>query len=205
MKTTSLTILATVLVSLSARADYLTPIDVTSPNVADSNAPLTSMINHYGLAGGGTHTATYNDAGTFTHWRTQESPNTVSVTFDLGARFDLDQMRVWNYNERDAGTPYTSRGIKDMTVSFSNDGLNFGASQSVTLLQANALDTYAGADYSFSGLGQGFRYIKFEADSNWGGNRTGLAEVRFNTTTTQIIPQIRWKMGGGLRCWQPDQ
>jgi hypothetical protein len=188
MKTTSLTILATVLVSLSARAAYLTPIDVTSPNVADATAPLSSMINHFGLtatdAVTATHTSTYRDGSTYYHWRTQETPNTVSATFDLGAHFDLDKMRVWNYNE--AGQ--TDRGIQTMNVSFSSDGLNFGSSQSVTLSAASGSSDYDGAEYTFSSLGQGYRYIKFDVSSNLGGNRTGLSEVRFNTTTTQIIP-----------------
>jgi hypothetical protein len=184
MKTTSLTILATVLVSLSARAAYLTPIDATTPNVADATAPLSSMINHLGLTTGGDHTSTYRDGSIYYHWRTQEAANTVEATFDLGAHFDLDKMRVWNYNE--AGQ--TNRGIQTMNVSFSSDGLTFGSSQSVTLSAASGFSTYAGAEYTFSSLGQGYRYIKFDVSSNLGGDRTGLSEVRFNTTTTQIIP-----------------
>jgi hypothetical protein len=178
-----------VLVCASAHAAFLTPIGATSPNAADGQAPLSSIINHYGLADGGTHTATYRDGTTYYHWRTQESPNTVSVTFDLGARFDLDQMRIWNYNEDSSGTPQTTRGIKDMTVSFSNDGTTFGAAQDFMLGKASARDTYAGEDVTFSGLGIGYRYIKFDVITNHGsGFATGLSEVRFNTTTAELTP-----------------
>jgi hypothetical protein len=169
----------------AATAPFLTPVNATSPNVADAHAPLVSMINHYGLATNGTHTATYRDGSIYYHWRTQETPNTVSVTYDLGARFDLAAMRVWNYNE--AGQ--TNRGIQNMTVSFSNDGTTFRDAQSVTLVEASGLDTYAGADYAFSGLEIGYRYIKFDVSSNLGSTfKTGLAEVRFNTTTAELTP-----------------
>lgn len=166
----------------AAQAAFITPINVTTPNTVASNAVPQNIINHNGLNTAGEHTEAFL---TQNHWRTADAANTLSVTFDLGARFDLDQMRVWNYNEVSG----TSRGVRDMDVSFSNDNLNFTQPHAVTLSEATGVPTYSGEDHNFN-LNQGYRYVKFNVSTSHGssGGLTGLSEVRFNTTTAEITP-----------------
>ncbi|MCA9248417.1 MAG: LamG domain-containing protein [Planctomycetales bacterium] len=183
-------VVACVVFAGTAQAAFLTPISVTANGNVDAGAVADNMINHNGLTTAGTHASAF---ATQNHWRTTSAANTLTITYDLGAQFNLDSMRVWNYNESGVGggsQPNTDRGVQNMTVSFSKDNVNFFNSQTVSLSQATGLATYTGEDKTLADLKTGTRYVKFDVLTSHGSNNgfTGLSEVRFNTTNDEIVP-----------------
>jgi hypothetical protein len=184
----------------AGHAEYLTPIGVTTPDATEDNAVVENIINHNGLNNAGLHTDAFNVQN---HWRAKAGPDgSLSLTFDLGARFDLSKVRIWNYNE--AGG--TDRGVKDIVVSFSNDNVNFTDSQPLTVGEAPGRSDYEGEDHELD-PGAGCRYVKFDIASSHGssGGYTGLSEVRFFTTTDRYTPisASANQLDGG-RQWVPE-
>ena len=133
-----------------AQGAFFTPVNVTTTSNVDGNAVVANLINHNGLTTVGQHT---NAFATQNHWRTTSAPASISLTFDLGATFDLAGMRVWNYNESGTGgggAPNTDRGLDDVTISYSYDGVAFSGAQNFNLTQAPGVSTYAGEDLAVS-------------------------------------------------------
>lgn len=97
-----------------------------------------------------------------------------SVTFDLGKECTVGSFRVWNYNEAN----WTSTGFKEVEVSASFDGERFTPVGTAFFEQAPGDDDYAGQVVSFKQAVQA-RYIRLKCLSHWGGERSGLAEIRF--------------------------
>ena len=119
-------VLLALVMAAPVEASFPAPVSVSATH-EDGNALATNVVNHNGLDNSGQHTSSF---ATNNHWRDQVDPatNTVQLTFDLGARFDLDSIRIWNYNE----AAHTSRGVSGLDVSFSNDGVSFSGSQTVS-------------------------------------------------------------------------
>jgi hypothetical protein len=59
------------------------------------------------------------------------------ITWNLGGVYDVNSMRIWNYNEN-SGNPaeFTLRGIHPADVYTSTDGTNYTFLESITLNQA---------------------------------------------------------------------
>ena len=181
---------ATFFVATSAQAAFLTPINATTPNTVAGNALVADTINHNGLDTSGTHT---NAFGPNNFWRTTDAAGTLSVTYDLGAQFNLNSMQVWNYNESGTGgggAPNTDRGIRNVTVSYSKDNVEFFKAETHNIAQASGAASYTGQLKSFGDINTGVRYVKFDVIDSHGSNNgfTGLSEVRFNTTNAEITP-----------------
>ena len=109
------------------------------------------------------------------------------VVFDLGAVYNVTSIDVWNYNE---GAPnLTNRGVNAVSIEYGNT-LTFGTSGSgfgstlagvTNFSQANGLNTYAGESFNAIAPFEA-QYIKFDINSNHGGDSFGLSEVQFNGT-----------------------
>ena len=195
----SVCILLALMITARVEASFLAPVSVSATH-EDGNALATNVVNHNGLDNSGQHTSSF---ATNNHWRDQVDPatNTVQLTFDLGARFDLDSIRIWNYNE----AAHTSRGVSGLDVSFSNDGVSFSGSQTVSPTQASGNSSYTGADYALSATNA--RYVRFDVNSRFANdnNFTGISEVRFNTTTSQIaINSIYTNLAGDDPNFGPE-
>ncbi|NQT41057.1 MAG: DUF4457 domain-containing protein, partial [Planctomycetes bacterium] len=110
------------------------------------------------------------------------------LVFDLGSVSGVVSARVWNYNE--AG--FTYRGVQDLEILGSADGVDFASLGTFTLDEAPGVD---GVDYSESLAinAAGVRFLKFDILSNLNGSTydpdnpiiggdagfVGLSEVRF--------------------------
>lgn len=101
---------------------------------------------------------------------------TPFITFDLGAVYVIDSFSVWNFNQ----TP--NAGINAVTITYGETlALGSTLTEVTNFSQADGTDSYTGE--TFSGFTPfSARYIKFDATSNYGNSRSGLAEVRFNET-----------------------
>lgn len=112
-------------------------------------------------------------------------PLPAFVTFDLGANFDLNSFKVWNYNETRLAA-LTGRGANSVNISVSaSTGGAFTSLGNFTFTQATGsestdfgqiinLAAFAAADNT--------RLIRFDILSNHGGDNSfaGLSEVRFD-------------------------
>lgn len=109
------------------------------------------------------------------------APNdtTPFITFDLGATYNVDAMKVWNYNELNL----PNRGIASARISIA------GADQVFTpLVESQAFNAAPGTESDFSQSislgGAAARYVKIDNIANLGdGNAfVGLSEVKFDGT-----------------------
>lgn len=97
------------------------------------------------------------------------------LQFDLGKSFNVAGFYAWNYNEPN----WTNRGIKELTLSSSQDGQNFTPVGDFTLDEATSKDDYKGQSVRFQ-KPVAARYFKLQIKSNYkGGEQSGLAEIRF--------------------------
>jgi hypothetical protein len=85
------------------------------------------------------------------------------IIFDLGALYDLKKIRIWNYNENVRGL--MNRGIKDMDILVSKDGINFSRIDSYTLLAGKEKeDKYYSQDIIIKS--DRIRYVRFDVKTN---------------------------------------
>jgi len=112
-------------------------------------------------------------------------PLPAHVTFNLAANYDLESIRVWNYNETRLA-PLTGRGANRVEISVADSeggaftllgGFSFNqatGSEVADFSQTIDLSSYAAADNA--------RLVRFDILSNHGGDNefAGLSEVQFN-------------------------
>ncbi len=131
-------------------------------------------------AGTGTHTIV-PDGNMWLNTGTFQAPNDPDpeIFFDLGGQFEIDSVRIWNYNE---GVPnLTSRGVRDVTV-LATDSLSnpFVPVANITVSQAPGVDN---VDFSETfALNTTARFVQFDIVNGHGGdnNFLGLSEVQFD-------------------------
>ena len=171
------------LVAGQAHAD---PIVVSSVAEAGSNiyGPASKLIGGSGFVAG--------DAGAYsTDFNTMWLSNPGStLTFNLGAIYNLSDMTVWNYNENE-GTNEMLRGVKTMTIETSSDGVSFTALSSPTTL--NVAPGNSTTDFSqLVQLPVTAQFIEFTnlASFNGPGTLTGLSQVEFDGTAASIVAQV---------------
>ncbi|MBC7807300.1 MAG: discoidin domain-containing protein, partial [Akkermansiaceae bacterium] len=102
----------------------------------------------------------------------------AAIEFDLGTIRTVDSFHVWNYNE---SAPFNSRGLRDVTVQYSNDALVWkSVPKRFLFAKAPGTEGYLGEDISLP-FPVTAKYIRFIADSNYGGltAQSGLSKVRF--------------------------
>ncbi len=124
----------------------------------------------------------------------EDSP---SITFDLGANYNLTSMHVWNYNENfQGGDTFHNVGMKNVQLLADLNPTPTTSGGQVQIPNATGLGTYAGDDVALSL--NNVRYVKFQVldnydgavfgagghtGTNWPGYYiTGLSEIRFTGT-----------------------
>lgn len=100
------------------------------------------------------------------------------IQYDFDDTYKLHQMWVWNFNQ--SFEDVVGFGLKDVTIQYSVDGIDWTAVESVTELPgADGVDG-AAHDIEIDMAGAVARYVQITAGSNIGGwNCYGLSEVRF--------------------------
>ncbi|MDI9434029.1 MAG: discoidin domain-containing protein, partial [Planctomycetota bacterium] len=99
------------------------------------------------------------------------------IQFEFDRLYKLHQMIVWNYNEQ--FEMILGFGLKDVTVEYSQDGVEWAVLGDVQLNQATASATYtANTAIDFEGVAA--KFVRLTVNSAWGGmGQYGLSEVRF--------------------------
>lgn len=101
--------------------------------------------------------------------------NTHWVMYDLGYVYSIGPTYFWNFNVMGQ----TDRGMKNILIDYSLDGVNWTQAASYQLPQATGLPTYIG-DYGPDLNEIDARYILITATDTWGTSGcAGLSEVRF--------------------------
>jgi hypothetical protein len=104
--------------------------------------------------------------------------DTTEFLFDIGHIEKLGELYLWNYNAEGD----TESGLKDITVSYSEDNLTFTGDTKYTLAKGSgepgmkATNTIDSKSIQLNGVSA--RFIKITVDSNYGGNGNGLSEIR---------------------------
>lgn len=120
-----------------------------------------------GMVGGAD--ATHGNVANATMWtsrgNTTAAPNDAAptITFDLGAPFDLTALRIWAYNENS----FTRFGAKDIRVSTSVDNTTFTTPGDIRVAQGGGTPKEPAQDFPLSA--NGVRYLKLQILTNWDG------------------------------------
>ncbi|MCL2043418.1 MAG: DUF4185 domain-containing protein [Treponema sp.] len=101
--------------------------------------------------------------------------------FNIGHIDQIGEMHVWNHNFGNG-----ANGLRNVTVSYSNDNVTYTNLGDFTLKQANgaaglpATNLSDGSPIRFNGISAQFIKISPHAtDGSWGGGQFGLSEVKF--------------------------
>ena len=134
-----------------------------------------------------------------------EEPMWIQYAFDRP--YKLHEIIVWNYNTE--FEMILGFGIHEITVEYSNDGVEWTALADVELAQATATSTYA-ANTTIDGAGVAAQYVRFIIHNSYGGmGQYGLSEVRFlyipvqargpqpvdGTVDVNVDTELAWRAG----------
>ena len=152
-------------------------------------------FNGVGLVTSNTHNSTAGDM-----WLSNGGVANEWIKVALGSTYDLDYLRVWNYNE--SGGTYVNRGVNqcDIYVASTDPGVNVDDSGAAfnatgwTLAKNNQIftkspgGTITNTDAQVDLGGVSAAYLAIRVDSNHGGdNYVGLSEVQIYYSTPESI------------------
>jgi hypothetical protein len=123
-----------------------------------------------------------------TNGQGDSTTGTLTMTFNLGAAYDLTGLWFWNYLEGSGGTAdRRNRGLDSVYVEFSTDNVNWTNGQTITPALANT--DGSAQQILFTGTNTGVQYVRFSQLSNFGpvasdagpgqNNYIGFSEIRF--------------------------
>jgi len=155
--------------------------NVTATSNADSTAGPENTVNGSGLNDDDQHSTSSADM-----WLANPADGEPTwIQYDLGQVYKLYQMLVWNYNAE--FELLLGFGLKDVTVEYSTDGVEWTALGDVELAQATAKSDYA-ANTTLDFDGVAAQHVRLTVNGGWGVmGQYGLSEVRF----LQIPAQAR--------------
>ena len=112
-----------------------------------------------------------------TMWLSDDWEGTCWIQYEFNRTYVLYEMWVWNYNT--IFEFMLGFGVKDVTITYSEDGVDWAVFGEVQFAQAPAMADYpANTVVALDGIVA--RYVRFTIKSSWGVlERTGLSEVRF--------------------------
>jgi hypothetical protein len=158
----------------------------------------------YGIYRGGITATHDNDEKTMWLASAAKDSGKVSLTFDLGGSYPLNQMKIWNYNAKDNET----RGVKKVGIFYSIDGISWTELKGVGYpyelakgkgssgLEATNLNDKNHSPVLFNGALA--KFVKLVPEGNWGavdGDKIlyGLSEVQFTAASgIAVEPVYEW-------------
>lgn len=155
----------------------------------------------------GTKDAIFKPKSNGFYWPSYFPDQGAWFMFDLGGVYELDQMHVWNYNDKDGNTDW---GLKDVTIAYAPNKKALYNDKWIELppMQFNqaSKDGKAGADNVIDFGGKKVRYVYIHAKgpqgkANWRMPKDALnGEKRMMTTTGKndynaILPDAKIGLG----------
>ncbi|MHC4519486.1 MAG: discoidin domain-containing protein [Planctomycetota bacterium] len=147
-------------------------IVATSNGSSDAGAGPENAVNGSGLNVNDEHSIEATDM-----WLATPGADPLWIQYEFDRVYKLHEMMVWNYNvmfELMLGF-----GLKDVTVEYSTDGVDWVALEDVVFAQATATASYtANTTVDFGGAAA--KFVRFNVHSGYGPmGQFGLSEVRF--------------------------
>jgi regulation of enolase protein 1 (concanavalin A-like superfamily) len=178
-------------------------IIATSNAVSETNAGPEKAVDGSGLNESGEHSTT-----AFDMWLGSPSgADAVYVQYEFGQVYKLHEMLVWNYNVQ--FELFLGYGLRDITVEYSENGVDWIVLGDVELAQATARSDYThSTTVEFGGVAA--RAVRLTVNSGWGPlGQFGLSEVRFmqipaharepqpadGTTKVDVNTVLNWRNG----------
>ncbi len=177
-------------------------VAVTTNATSDATAGAENTINGSGLDDSDRHSTRTSDM-----WLGSADGEPVWLRYEFDRIYKLHQMLVWNYNSE--FETILGFGLKDVTVEYSQDGVEWTALGDVKFAKASSTATYA-ANTTVDFGGAPARYVRLTVNSGWGvTGRFGLSEVRFmfvpahargpqpadGATGVEIGTALNWRSG----------
>ena len=189
----------TITASLNA-AVIIQPTNATASSVFDGQTLAVSSVNGDGMFVGGvaddslietgdaisgsaltTASREGSDGGsTGYNWHSVVGVLIPTITFDLGAAYNLTGFHLWNHNQNPLGSNnLTNRGIRNVNLFGSPDNITFSSLGTLSnLTQAPGTNAYTGESYALAA--SNVQFIRFGVTANHGSNDvTGISEIRF--------------------------
>ncbi len=148
-------------------------ITTTASSANEDTEGPSNVINGSGVDANDLHSTDLGDM-----WRTSMTDMSPWIEFAFDKPYLLHEMLVWNHNsalEKSIGF-----GVKEATVEYSVDGVEWTSLGTVELARATGRADYA-ANGAVAFDGTAAQYVRLTPVSNWGGilKQFGLSEVRF--------------------------
>ncbi len=148
-------------------------IIVTTNAISEATQSIENIVNGSGLDDAGQHSTKGIDM-----WLgSPAGADPIWIQFEFDRVYKLHELWVWNYNSE--FELVLGFGVKDVTIEYSADGVDWTTLDAVELAQATAKPDYAhNTTVDFGGVAA--RYVRLTVNSGWGTlSQYGLSEVRF--------------------------
>ncbi len=147
-------------------------ITATSNAVSVAGSDPENTVNGSGLNAADEHSIEAEEM-----WLAAVGDEAAYIQYEFDRAYKLYQMLVWNYNVQ--FETVLGFGLKDVTVAYSEDGVDWASLGDVQFARATAQVGYtANTTVDFQGVTA--RYVRLTANSSWGDmGQVGLSEVRF--------------------------
>ncbi len=147
-------------------------VTAMSNGVSDPGSGPTKTIDRSGLNATDQHSTESTDM-----WLAVPGAEPLYIQYEFDRLYKVDAMLVWNYNAQ--FEPLLGFGMKEVTVEYSENGVDWTALGDFTLSQATAKTTYeANTAIPFGGVPA--RFVRLYVNSAYGATgQCGLSEVRF--------------------------
>ncbi len=132
-----------------------------------------NAVNGSGLNENGEHSVDNKEM-----WTANVDPDGPEmIQFEFDRLYKMHEMTVWNHNL--SFEAFLGLGLKDVTIEYSADGVDWMVFGDVELPQAPGQPTYTGSVVSLDGIPA--KFIRFVINSTWLSTvQLGLAEVSFS-------------------------
>ena len=151
----------------------------TSNGVSEQGGDPENAVNESGLNEADQHSVETSDM-----WlATPNDDEPLWIQFEFDKVYKLHELLVWNYNSQ--FEPVLGFGLKDVTIDYSADGLDWIVLGNVEFARSTAAADYvANTVVDLEGIAA--RFVRLNVDGGWGmTGQYGLSEVRFTYIPAQ--------------------
>jgi len=129
------------------------------------------------IDGSGLNSEDQHSTDTKDMWTAVPGDDPVQIQYEFDRIYKLYEMLVWNHNF--GFEAFLGLGVKEATVEYSLDGVDWTVLGDVELTQAPGLSTYTfNSTVAFEGVAA--KFVRLTVNSAYGsGDQVGLSEVRF--------------------------
>lgn len=173
---------------------------VTSTNALSGSFVGTNMIDSSGLSGD-IPDEVHGTTGPGTMWLTDQGPVAgTTIDFDLGGDFDLDGIRIWNYNEVATGFTNTALGARSVDVEVAGrDGVFNPVTTNMIIPRADGTGLYAGDEFD-EVAADDVRQVRLiindnHEDATTNNSFVGLSEIKFAGDQSFVATNIVTPVG----------